>query len=182
MACEEEHIEIAGVEESDSDDSEHEDVGEQESDPENEDVDTDNEADEGGIVLQNDQDNEDTDESEGEKDGETDRDYREAEITEIGETVWCGKEDDPGRQCWRRVECLKEDVRTEDIQETRFKNIRINDQTTELDIFWTLMPLKAEDLLQIIRDGADDANDKRKWDVDHVHAALCVIFGGAQFK
>jgi hypothetical protein len=133
MACEEEHIEITGVEESDSDDSEHEGLGEQESDPENEDVDTDNEADEEGIVLENDQDNEDTDESKGEKDGETDRDYREAEITEIGETVWCGKEDDPGRQCWRRVECLKEDVRTEDIQETRFKNIRINDQTTELE-------------------------------------------------
>jgi hypothetical protein len=182
MTCEEEHIEIAGVEESDSDDSEHEDVGEHESDPENEDVDTDNEADEGGIVLQNDQDNEDTDESEGEKDGETDRDYREAEITEIGETVWCGKEDDPGRQCWRRVECLTEDVRKEDIQETRFKNLRINDQTTELDVFWALMPLKAEDLLQIIRDGADNCNDQRKWDVDHVNAALCVIFGGAQFK
>ncbi len=31
MACEEEHIEIAGVEESDSDDSEHEDVGGEES-------------------------------------------------------------------------------------------------------------------------------------------------------
>ena len=44
------------------------------------------------------------------------------------------------------------------------------------------MPLKAEDLLEIIRDGADETNDARRWDIDHVHAALCVIFGGAQFK
>ena len=150
MACEEEHIEIAGVEESDSDESHHEDVREEESDPENEDVDTDNEADEGGIVVGNDQDNENTDESEGERDGETDRDFREADIIEIGETVWCGKEDDPKRQCWRRVENLTEDVRKEEVKETRLKNIRVNDQTTELDIFWALMPLKAEDLLEII--------------------------------
>ena len=182
MACEEQHLEIAGVEESDSDESHHEDVREEESDPENEDVDTDNEADEGGIVVENDQDNDNTDESEGERDGETDRDYREAEIIEIGETVWCGKEDDPKRQCWRRVEDLTEDVRKEEVKETRFKNIRVNDQTTELDIFWALMPLKAEDLLEIIREGADEANDPRKWDIDHVNAALCVIFGGAQFK
>ena len=131
------NIEIAGVEESDSDEGGHEDVREEESDPENEDVDTDNEADEGGTVLENDQDNEETDESEGEGDG-TDRDFREAEIIEIGETVWCGKEDDPGRQCWRRVEGLMEDVRKEDIQETKLKNIRVNDQTTELDIFGRL--------------------------------------------
>ena len=50
-----------------------------------------------GVTLVPTSDN--TDEPEGEKDGETDRDQREAEIIEIGETVWCGK-----RQCWRRVE------------------------------------------------------------------------------
>ena len=182
MACEEEHLEIAGVEESDSDESHHEDVREDESDPENEDVDTDNEADEGGIVVENDQDNDNTDESEGERDGETDRDYREAEIIEIGETVWCGSEDDPKRQCWRRVEDLTEDVRKEEVKETTFKNIRVNDQTTELDIFWALMPLKAEDLLEIIREEAEESNDERLWNIDHVNAALCVIFGGAQFK
>ncbi len=48
MACEEEHIEIAGVEESDSGDSKHEDVGGAESDTENEDRHTGNGADEGG--------------------------------------------------------------------------------------------------------------------------------------
>ncbi len=120
MACEEEHIEIAGIEESDSGDLEHQDIGGAESDPENEDCDTDNEADEGGVVHERDQDNEDTDESEGEKDGDTDRDWREVEIIEIGETAWCGKEDDPGSQCWRRIDCLAENVRKEDIEETRF--------------------------------------------------------------
>ena len=44
------------------------------------------------------------------------------------------------------------------------------------------MPLKEEELLKIIRDGAEDARCLLFWDVHHVHAALCVIFGGTQFK
>ncbi len=91
MTCEQDHIENAGIEESDTDDSMNDEQKEQESDVENEvneeDNDTDHEDDEGGVVHEQDQGNEDTDELEGEKDGETDRDWREAEICEIGETV-----------------------------------------------------------------------------------------------
>ena len=143
---------------------------------------TDTEADEGGVVMTEDQEKILTDESEGEGETDNQRDYRDAEITEIGETVWCGKEDDPARQCWRRVEGIPEDYRTEEIKDTTFKNLRVTDNTTELEIFWALMPLKQEELLEIIRNGADKANSKISWDVDHVNAALCVIFGGAQFK
>jgi hypothetical protein len=186
MTCEEEHIENAGVEESESDVSMDGDRADQDSDSDN-DVDeinneTDNEADEGGTVENEDQDNVNTDESEGENAGETDRDWREAEVVEIGETVWCGKEGDRDRQCWRRVDGINTDVRTEETHETTVKNIRINDSTTELDIFWALMPLKAEDLLKIVREGADKARCRLVWDVEHINAALCVIFGGAQFK
>ncbi len=120
--------------------------------------------------------------SEGEGDGNTERDWRAAEITEIGETVWCGKEDDPGRQCWRRVDGINEDVRTEATKDTRLKNLKITDNTTELEIFWALTPLKEEDLLQIVRAGADKAKCRMAWEVKHIDAALCVIFGGAQFK
>jgi hypothetical protein len=186
MTCEQDHIENAGVEESDTDESMNDEQKEQESDVENdvneEDNETDNEDDEGGRVMEQDQDQELTDESEGEGDGTTERCWLHAEITEIGETVWCGKEDDPERQCWRRVDGLTVDVRTEETKETTLKNLRINDNTTELEIFWALMPLKEEDLLKIIRDGAEEARCGLVWDVHHVHAALCVIFGGAQFK
>jgi Ni/Co efflux regulator RcnB len=186
MACEEDHIENAGVEESDSDASRNDEGQEQDSDVENEvneeDNDTDNADDEGGKVMEQDQDQEVTDDSEGEGDDNTERVWMDAEITEIGETLWCGKEDDPGRQCWRRVDGLPVDVRTEEIKDSRLKNLRITDNTTELEIFWALMPLKEEDLLKIIRDGAEEARCGLVWDVHHVHAALCVIFGGAQFK
>ena len=134
MTCEEEHIENAGVEESESDVSMDGDRADQDSDSDN-DVDetnneTDNEADEGGTVENEDQDNVNTDESEGENAGETDRDWREAEVVEIGETVWCGKEGDRDRQCWRRVDGINADVRTEETHETTVKNIGISDSTT----------------------------------------------------
>jgi hypothetical protein len=150
MACEEQHIENAGIEESDSDESKNDEREEVDSDAENEDNDedneTDNEEEEGGTVMEMDQDKILTDESEGEGDDNADR--QEAEITEIGETIWCGKEDDPARQCWRRVEGITEDVRTEETKDTTLKNLRITDNTTELEIFWALMPLKQEDLVE----------------------------------
>ena len=33
-----------------------------------------------------------------------------------------------------------------------------------------------------MRDGAAVAKDKRKWEIEHIEAALCIIFGGAQYK
>ncbi len=35
-------------------------------------------------------------------------------------------------------------------------------------------------MLQIVRDAV--AKDKRKWEIEHIEAALCIIFGGAQYK
>jgi hypothetical protein len=85
MACEEDHIENAGVEESDTDESMNDEREEQESYVENEvneeDNETDNdEDDEGGRVMEHDQDQELTDESEGDENTERcldgRRDYR----------------------------------------------------------------------------------------------------------
>ncbi len=53
---------------------------------------------------------------------------------------------------------------------------------TEVDVYWALMPLSRDSLLNIIRDNADVDGDKRLWGKWHVDAALAVIFGGAQFK
>jgi hypothetical protein len=44
------------------------------------------------------------------------------------------------------------------------------------------MPLSPAKLLQIVRDGAAKANCTLTWTEDHINAALCIIFGGAQFK
>ncbi len=46
----------------------------------------------------------------------------------------------------------------------------------------SLMPVSPEKMLSIARDGALKAKDKRAWILDDIHAALCIIFGGAQFK
>jgi hypothetical protein len=37
-------------------------------------------------------------------------------------------------------------------------------------------------LLSIVLEGADKANYKLSWSLDQILAALCIIFGGAQFK
>jgi hypothetical protein len=44
------------------------------------------------------------------------------------------------------------------------------------------MPLSPEKLLSIVREGAEKANCSLTWNLDHIMAALCIIFGGAQFK
>jgi hypothetical protein len=54
---------------------------------------------------------------------------------EIGETVVCG-DDDPLRKTWTKIGDITVDARTEPHSETVFKNLRFNEQTTELDIFW----------------------------------------------
>jgi hypothetical protein len=83
---------------------------------------------------------------------------------------------------WERIEQLEEDCRTQEEVETKFRRIHFTDATREVDIFLQLMPLSKEKLLQIVRDGADAAKDKRKWEIEHIEAALCIIFGGAQYK
>jgi hypothetical protein len=66
------------------------------------------------------------------------------------------------------------DARTEKREETIFKHLRINDDTTELDVFLALLPLSPEKLLEIVREGS--AN------IDHIYSALCLLFGAGQFK
>jgi hypothetical protein len=44
------------------------------------------------------------------------------------------------------------------------------------------MPLSKDKWLQIVRDGSVSAKDKRRWKIEHIEAALCIIFGGAQYK
>jgi hypothetical protein len=67
-------------------------------------------------------------------------------IVDFGETVVCGSDDDPLRKTWTRIGDLTVNARTEAHDETVFKHLRIDSQTTELDIFLALLPLKPEDL------------------------------------
>jgi len=120
-----------------------------------------------------------TDESDGECEGE---EKERGDTVEMGETVVCGADDDPQRLTWTRIKDIYEDAREGPHEATFFKNLIIDDRTPELDIFWSLMPVSPEKLLSIVRDGALKAKDKRAWTIDDIHAALCIIFGGAQFK
>jgi hypothetical protein len=71
----------------------------------------------------------------------------------IGKTITKGAEDDPNKKSWTRVEGMPIDPRTERHEDTVVKNLRINDETTELDVFLALLPLSPEKLLEIVRDG-----------------------------
>ena len=101
---------------------------------------------------------------------------------EIGETVTKGAEDDPKTKTWTRIAALATDPRTEERQDTTFKNLRIRDDTTELDIFLALLPLSPENLLQIVREGSQRSNCKLKWSIEHIFSTFCILFGAGQFK
>jgi hypothetical protein len=74
------------------------------------------------------------------------------------------------------------DPRTEETENTKFKNLRIRDDTKELDIFSALLPLSPESLLQIVRDGARRAGQRDIWNVEDIYSWLCIVFGAGQFK
>ena len=120
-----------------------------------------------------------TDEDEGVASGE---EVERGNAVEIGEVVECGEDDDPKKLHWTRIQDIFTDQRTAPHEQTLFKNIIIDGHTPELDIFWSLMPLSPAKLLQIVRDGAEKANCTLSWNLDHINATLCIIFGGPNSK
>jgi hypothetical protein len=79
-------------------------------------------------------------------------------------------------------EDLTTDCRNEPEVGTTFANLRFDENTKEVDVFLQLLPLPKEKLLEIVREGATAVGDKRPWNIEHIEAALCIIFGGAQYK
>ncbi len=49
-------------------------------------------------------------------------------------------------------------------------------------MFRALMPISKTGLLKIVRQNAEDDNDRRPWLGWHIDAVLAIILGGAQFK
>ena len=94
----------------------------------------------------------------------------------VGDTV------EVGSMTWERIEGLDTDSRTVPHFDTKFKSHLFNDETTEADVFWAFMPISKTGLLKIVRQNAEDDNDRRPWVGWHIDAALAIIFGGAQFK
>ena len=94
----------------------------------------------------------------------------------VGDTV------EVGSMTWERIEGLDKDSRTVPHFDTKFKSHLFNDETTEADVFRALMPISKTGLLKIVRQNAEDDNDRRPWLGWHIDAALAIIFGGAQFK
>jgi hypothetical protein len=142
----EEHIEMARDDgESDNDSEEAKDNMDRDSD----DASTDMELDDEVRAQQQDNDTELTDDEAGEV-AEGEEDEMGVEL-EVGETVTKGDAEDPKKKTWTRIAALPIDPRTEKREDTTFKNIRISDDTTELDIFLALLPLIPETLLQIVR-------------------------------
>ena len=174
----EEHLEVA-EDDSDSSEDDREERKENMLDEENsDDVSTDFE---GTTVRETiEKDGEVTDDEEGEvQEGLEDEMGQEIDI---GETITKGAEDDPNKKSWTRVEGMPNDARTEKHEDTVFKHLRVNDETTELDVFLTLLPLSPEKLLEIVRDGGARCGDRYKWNIDHIYSALCILFGAGQFK
>jgi len=141
-----EHIEMAREDgESDNDSEEAKDNMDRDSD----DASTDMELDDEVRAQQQDNDTELTDDEAGEV-AEGEEDEMGVEL-EVGETVTKGDAEDPKKKTWTRIAALPIDPRTEKREDTTFKNIRISDDTTDLDIFLALLPLIPETLLQIVR-------------------------------
>jgi hypothetical protein len=66
--------------------------------------------------------------------------------------------------------------------DTKFKAHLFNDETTKADVFRAVMPLSKNSLMTIVRENAEDDNDRRPWVAWRIDAACSIIFGGAQFK
>jgi hypothetical protein len=173
----EEHLEAA------EDDGESEVASEEEKDNMDRDSDegsTDPEIDAGVRAQREDVDREVTDDEAGEiAEGE---EAEMGEVTDIGETVTKGTEDDPKKTTWTRIASMLTSARTEEWEPTTFKNLMIRDDTTELDIFLALLHLSPESLLQIVRDGARRAKCTLNWKLEDIFSTFCILFGAGQFK
>jgi hypothetical protein len=72
----------------------------------------------------------------------------------------------PGKT-WSRVKGMGEDVRKEE-EETvdapafQLKNVNIDDDATELDLFLLMLPVTIEELFEVVKHRAQEANDKHK--------------------
>jgi hypothetical protein len=143
-------------------------------------------GDDGTVELDSDEDDEDKDETvtvgglhyniSAKRKRETVDTGQESDIN-MGETVTVGE------YTWRRVEGIEEDSRTEPHFDTTFKTKLFNNEAaTGVEIFRALMPMSKSALLNIVRDNAEEENDKRVWLGWHIDAAIAIIFGGAQFK
>ncbi len=167
----EEHLEVADDDSDESEDDREERKDNMLDEEDSDDVSTDYEM---TTLLDTapEKDNELTDDEAGEVE-----EGKEEEIGEdmsIGDTVTKEAEDDPDKKSWTRIAALPIDPRTEEHHETVMKNLRITDDTTELDIFLALLPLSPERLLEIVRDGSERCGDKLKWTVEHIFSALCM--------
>jgi hypothetical protein len=83
---------------------------------------------------------------------------------------------------WKRIEGLPEDTRTEHHFDSYFKANMFHDMTREVDVFNALLPISKEALLELVRENAEDVNDRSTYYLWHIDCALAVLFGGAQFK
>ena len=85
---------------------------------------------------------------------------------------------------WTRVARIAADTREEVADfDLPCRNWTLSANTPEIDAFWHCMPVSRDELLEVLRHRASEANCKYKtWRLDHVDAALTVMIGGAQYK
>jgi hypothetical protein len=114
-----------------------------------------------------------TEDSEGEPGEANPGNMRDAlEPLSIGDTV------EAHGKTWKRIEGLTEDARTEPVLASKFKRLHYNESTREVDILWQLMPLSRDDLLQIVREGAQSARETSEYGRLSILRQRCVLFLG----
>jgi hypothetical protein len=79
---------------------------------------------------------------------------------QMGETVKAGEYE------WQRIQGITDDERIEPHFNTTFKTNLFNEKMLEVDIFRAFMPLDTDGLLHIIRENANEDEDKKEfgWD------------------
>ncbi len=68
------------------------------------------------------------------------------------------------------------DPRTEETENTKFKNLRIRDDTKELDIVLALLPLSPESLLQILGEMVRGGQDSVTFGTWRTFILGCALF------
>ncbi len=106
----------------------------------------------------------------------------EAEVDESGTNLKIGDTVQAGNMTWKIIEGLAEDARRVPHFQTTFKTNLFHDGTIEADVFRALLPISKNDLLEIVRENAEESKDRQNWVEWHIDAALAIILGGGQFK
>ena len=106
-----------------------------------------------------------------------------------GEATPVGGEITVGETTWTRVDAMGVDVRFEENETVpppkfQLKNMTVNSDVDEMDLFELMLPVPISELLECVKYQASEAGDKygSHWYKEHIIGFLLCVFGGSLYK